>query len=156
MPVVIWIFAGVPGAALCKWRWPAGRGWRLPLRVPVVNSRTADWGQVPSEMAVSGVSSAGMVLVNLHAAATAADPLRLNHLRGRVVGALGGGRTPHARDFHCGRAVGALGVVFYVSGKLWDVLGKLLEAQSVVFYVSGRLWEAQPVVSYVFGSLWEA
>ena len=41
MSVVIWIFAGVPGAALCKWRWPAGRGWRLPLRVPVVNSRMA-------------------------------------------------------------------------------------------------------------------
>ena len=92
-----------------------------------------------------------MPLDYLHAAATAADPLRLNHLRGRVLGALGSGRTPHTRDFHCTRAVGALGVVFYVSGKLWDVLGKLVEAQSVVFYVSGRLWEAHFVVFYVSG-----
>ena len=37
---------------------------------------------------------------------------------------------------------------FYVSGKLWDVLGKLVKAQSVVFYVSGRLWEAHSIEFY--------
>ena len=43
-----------------------------------------------------------------------------------------------------------------MSGKLWDVLGKLVEVQSVVFYVSGRLWEAHFVVFYVCGRIWEA
>ena len=61
-----------------------------------------------------------MGAADLHAAAIAADPLRLNPLRGRVLGGLGGGRDPHTRDFYCTRAVGALGIVFFC---VWKALG---------------------------------
>ena len=91
---------------------------------------------------------------DLHAAATAADPLRLNHLRGRVLGVLGSGRTPHARDFRCGRAVGALGVVSLcvckALGCAWKALGGSIRCILRVWKALGgsicrilRVWEGQ-------------